>query len=111
MAEFQDGGLTPASRTQGGDLIARLYKLQQATLGRSTSPPWCAGKAGPGWHRAERAGLDELIVWLLELRPEELEADTPAPVASGDASGLDGEGNPRNQFAWSGQLCRLEGIH
>jgi hypothetical protein len=48
LAEFQDGGLTPASRTQGGDLIARLYKLQQATLGRSTSPPWCAGKAGPG---------------------------------------------------------------
>jgi hypothetical protein len=33
LVGFHDGGLTPATKTQGGDLVAQLYELQQATLG------------------------------------------------------------------------------
>ena len=64
LAELGWRSLPPASRTQGGDLIARLYELQQATL--ELLPQWCAGKAKlvlRQRHRADvsEAALDEML--------------------------------------------------
>jgi hypothetical protein len=33
LGEFQNGGLTPMTKGQGGDLIAELYRLRQYMIG------------------------------------------------------------------------------
>ena len=39
LLEYWDGGLAPTTKMQGGARIARLYELQQATLGTLASTP------------------------------------------------------------------------
>ena len=71
LMEYQNGGARPATTRHGGDLIAQLYALRQATIEQLDFDAMARtyGKRVLREHYADvsDAALDELVSWPLDI--------------------------------------------